>query len=281
MWDFEHPPRAATSPHTTRSTTPSPRSALTSSSPPAPTSGSSPSHLSRPISLSSQAAPSPRSTKYAPSSSSFAAKHPITVVALSQSAPSPPTRPRAARSPMPIFSSANSSTSSPPSSPAQPIPSPCSSAPTPPSSSATPHSSPSTSVAQLEEAIGQGPYFHWFDLAHEWRTRTSLPWVAAVWAVRPESLSIATPHSRATHRRPRPSPAITASSTSKTSSTSGRPASPLLPDTIRHYLIHNIHYILDSDCIRTIELFRQYAAEIGILRTSPESSLSLRIQNLQ
>ena len=31
----------------------------------------------------------------------------------------------------------------------------------------------------------------WFDLAHEWHTRTNLPWVAAVWAVRPEALSIA------------------------------------------------------------------------------------------
>jgi chorismate dehydratase len=29
----------------------------------------------------------------------------------------------------------------------------------------------------------------WFDLAQEWRTRTNLPWVAAVWAVRPEALN--------------------------------------------------------------------------------------------
>src|SRR5258707_5287280 len=28
----------------------------------------------------------------------------------------------------------------------------------------------------------------WFDLAHEWHTPTNLPWVAAVWAVRPEAL---------------------------------------------------------------------------------------------
>src|SRR5580698_3910047 len=28
----------------------------------------------------------------------------------------------------------------------------------------------------------------WIDLAREWRSRTDLPWVAAVWAVRPEAL---------------------------------------------------------------------------------------------
>src|SRR5277367_6826308 len=38
----------------------------------------------------------------------------------------------------------------------------------------------------IEETIGS---CQWFDLAHEWRTRTSLPWVAAVWAVRPEVLN--------------------------------------------------------------------------------------------
>src|SRR5271154_1090979 len=37
----------------------------------------------------------------------------------------------------------------------------------------------------IEETIGS---CEWFDLAHEWRIRTDLPWVAAVWAVRPESL---------------------------------------------------------------------------------------------
>src|SRR6267154_1583882 len=39
---------------------------------------------------------------------------------------------------------------------------------------------------QIEATIGP---CQWFDLAHEWHTRTGLPWVAAVWAVRPESLA--------------------------------------------------------------------------------------------
>jgi chorismate dehydratase len=37
----------------------------------------------------------------------------------------------------------------------------------------------------IEAAVG--PCL-WLDLAREWHTRTDLPWVAAVWAVRPEAL---------------------------------------------------------------------------------------------
>src|ERR1700677_4810328 len=39
---------------------------------------------------------------------------------------------------------------------------------------------------QIERTVGP---CQWFDLAQEWRTRTNLPWVAAVWAVRPEALN--------------------------------------------------------------------------------------------
>ena len=42
-------------------------------------------------------------------------------------------------------------------------------------------------------------------------------------------------------------------------------AHPHPAETIRHYLTHNIHYTLTPDCIRTIELFRHYAAEIDAL----------------
>ncbi len=41
----------------------------------------------------------------------------------------------------------------------------------------------------IEAAVG--PCL-WLDLAHEWHSRTGLPWVAAVWAVRPEALTPAT-----------------------------------------------------------------------------------------
>lgn len=114
---------------------------------------------------------------------------------------------------------------------------------------------------QIEKAAG--PCL-WFDLAHEWHTRTGLPWVAAVWAVRPEALNLS-------H--------ITSAQLTEDLTTSRdhgllhtdelvrqwAPRIAIPSETIRHYLTQNIHYTLDPDCIRTIEIFRQYAAEIDAL----------------
>jgi chorismate dehydratase len=119
---------------------------------------------------------------------------------------------------------------------------------------------------QIEHAVGP---CQWFDLAHEWHTRTGLPWVAAVWAVRPESL----------HNRN-----ITASQIIEDLAHSRdnglahiedlvrewTPRLPLAPETIREYLTHNIHYTLTTNCIRTIEIFRYYASEARILPPLPQ-----------
>ena len=122
------------------------------------------------------------------------------------------------------------------------------------------------SRTQIEAAVGP---CHWFDLAHEWNTRTGLPWVAAVWAVRPESLA-------ASH--------ITASELIDDLTESRNhglvhvedlidewtPRIALPPATIRHYFTANIYYILTPECLRTIALFREYAAEAGILPPLPD-----------
>ena len=108
----------------------------------------------------------------------------------------------------------------------------------------------------------------WLDLAHEWRTRTGLPWVAAVWAVRPEALA--------------PNGFTPASLTADLDISRAHglanidriveewtPRIPLLPESIRNYLTQNIHYTLNDDCLRTIRLFRQYAAEVEVLPPLP------------
>ncbi len=46
----------------------------------------------------------------------------------------------------------------------------------------------------------------WLDLAHLWRELTGLPWVAAVWALRPESLRSRWPHATAINSRPNRQP---------------------------------------------------------------------------
>ena len=117
------------------------------------------------------------------------------------------------------------------------------------------------SRAHIEQAVGP---CQWFDLAHEWHTRTNLSWVAAVWAVRPESL--ATSHISATQ--------LTEDLTSSRDHGLAHiedlvhqwtPRIALPPDTIRHYLSHNIHYTLDPACIESVRLFRTLATEIDIL----------------
>jgi len=117
------------------------------------------------------------------------------------------------------------------------------------------------SRATIESQIGP---CQWFDLAREWATRTNLPWVAAVWAVRPEALS-------QSHITPQQLTEDLESSRDhglhhiEDLVQQWTPRIALSPTTIRNYLTRNIHYTLDPDCIRTINLFRQYAAEFGIL----------------
>jgi chorismate dehydratase len=116
---------------------------------------------------------------------------------------------------------------------------------------------------RIEAAVG--PCL-WLDLAQQWRTRTGLPWVAAVWAVRPESLTAISPgevmHDLQNSRDH--GLARIESLVEEWTPRIGLPAA-----TIRHYLTRNIHYTLDQSCIEAIHLFRRYAAEAAILPPLP------------
>ena len=102
----------------------------------------------------------------------------------------------------------------------------------------------------------------WLDLAALWRRHTGLPWVAAVWAVRPESLTTISPQQL-----------ITDLNTSRENGLAHidqlvqewTPRLAISPETIRTYLTQNIHYTLDTACLESIHLFRSLAAEINLL----------------
>jgi chorismate dehydratase len=117
---------------------------------------------------------------------------------------------------------------------------------------------------RIEAAVG--PCL-WLDLAHQWRTRTNLPWVAAVWAVRPEALGATVTPAQLTADLEGSRDHGLAHIDQLVEEWTPRIALP--PVTIRHYLTRNIHYRLDPDCIRAIELFRQYAAEVEVLPPLP------------
>ncbi len=110
---------------------------------------------------------------------------------------------------------------------------------------------------QIEQVVGP---CQWLDVAHEWKTRTGLPWVAAVWAVRPQAI-------------PSPAQLIEDLQGSRDHGLAHiedlvaewTPRIAVPPGTIRTYLTQNIHYTLTPECIETIQLLRAYAAEESIL----------------
>jgi chorismate dehydratase len=112
----------------------------------------------------------------------------------------------------------------------------------------------------------------WLDLATLWREHTGLPWVAAVWALRPEALKRSGVSAQQL---------IADLTTSRDNGTAHvedlvrewTPRLPLSSETIHTYLTRNIHYTLDPDCLRAIELFRRLAAEIGALPPLPGLNL--------
>jgi chorismate dehydratase len=108
----------------------------------------------------------------------------------------------------------------------------------------------------------------WLDLAALWRQHTRLPWVAAVWAVRPEALRL---------NGMKPAQLIADLTASRDTGLTRIdtlvrewvPRIPLPAEIIRTYLTRNIHYTLDPDCIRAIEHFRALGVQLGVLPPLP------------
>ena len=120
---------------------------------------------------------------------------------------------------------------------------------------------PALLALEAREAIevALGPC-QWFDIAHEWHSRTGLPWVAAVWAARPGAIDDAT-HLIADLNQSR----VHGLAHIEELVTEWTLRIAIPPATIRAYLTENIHYALDGACVETIRVFRRYAAEVGAL----------------
>jgi chorismate dehydratase len=118
---------------------------------------------------------------------------------------------------------------------------------------------------QIESTIGS---CLWLDLAHEWISRTHLPWVAAVWAVRPQALAASsfTPAQLTADLQLSRDHGLANIGALVTEWT---PRIAIPPATIRHYLTHHIHYNLSPACIEAIALFRSYAVDAALLPPLP------------
>lgn len=125
--------------------------------------------------------------------------------------------------------------------------------------------------AHVDATFGPTPLL-WLDVATLWRQHTGLPWVAAVWAVRPVGLQLAGLTAQQLTQD------LTASRDAglaavETLVREWTPRIAIPPDTIRTYLTRNIHYKLDADCLRTIEHFRTLATQLGCLPPLPMLNL--------
>jgi chorismate dehydratase len=136
------------------------------------------------------------------------------------------------------------------------------------------------------------------DLAEEWIRYTGKPFVFAFWAIRQQALQEA-----ASSGDSRPFGELRASSRPAAARSDARipeqdlaqifqdsrdhglapsslnhftrewaPRLGLREDEVRSYLTESIHYELDPGCIKGLQLFYRYAAEIGVLPIAPELS---------
>ena len=107
------------------------------------------------------------------------------------------------------------------------------------------------------------------DLAEEWIARTGKSFVFAFWAIRREALTGRDSNRLAeVFRLSRDHGLAATNRETIVSDWSAR--LNLSPDTVRDYLTQNIHYYLDSACLKGLILFYRYAEEIGALPRAPE-----------
>jgi chorismate dehydratase len=113
-----------------------------------------------------------------------------------------------------------------------------------------------------------GERLEYLDLAQLWKQHTSVPWVSAVWAVRPEAIGTAklTAH-QVTEDFLRSRDHGMAHIEDLVREWAPRIAVPAA--TIRTYLSTHIHYVLDEACLAGMDLFFRYAAETGVLPQAP------------
>ena len=120
--------------------------------------------------------------------------------------------------------------------------------------------------AEVERRVGQK--LEWHDVAELWRFWTGLPWVAAVWAVREEALK------GCGLRAGELVEDLQRSRDHGLENIAGLveewvPRLAVPAAMIRTYLTQNIHYVLDDECLKTVEVFRAYADELGVLPALP------------
>ncbi len=108
----------------------------------------------------------------------------------------------------------------------------------------------------------------YLDLGQAWKQHTGLPWVSAFWAARSDAVAEIGVARRVAQDLLASRDAGLANLAPLAREWSARLGLPL--STVQHYLGHNIHYLLDENCLRGISRFYADAAECGLIDRQPE-----------
>ncbi len=125
-------------------------------------------------------------------------------------------------------------------------------------------------AALLAEAQISQRRLYSYDLAHEWRVRTGKPFVFAFWAVRLDALSrLAKGVNLAKVFQQSRDHGIQPESTAMLAKEWSQRLG-LSEDDVTSYLTQNIHYHLDRENHAGLQLFLQYAQELGLICRVPD-----------
>lgn len=121
----------------------------------------------------------------------------------------------------------------------------------------------------LQISLHDSPY-HLYDLAHDWKRLTGKPFVFAFWAVRlealqrqPKSLNLTKIFQQSRENGLQPENIATMAK-------DWAPRLGLTEPEIVTYLTENIHYYLDRENHAGLQLFLNYAHEVGVISSVPE-----------
>jgi chorismate dehydratase len=126
--------------------------------------------------------------------------------------------------------------------------------------------------ALLARAANACETYPCYDLAEYWKQQTGLPFVFAVWAMRPDALTdTGTSMDEVVRDFQASRDAGLHNLDALVEEWAPRIALPA--HVIREYWTRNIHYSLDAECLQGLRLFYQYAAECGALPAVEEFPL--------
>jgi chorismate dehydratase len=121
----------------------------------------------------------------------------------------------------------------------------------------------------LQISMHDSPYYL-YDLGHDWKRLTGKPFVFAFWAVRLDAL----------HRQPKGMNLIKTFQESRdhgllpeniaAQAAEWSPKLGITEEEVTNYLTENIHYYLDRENHAGLDLFLNYAHEVGLIPSVPE-----------